>query len=341
MSLLKRLSLNDWRLELFTLSFIAGFVVLFWIGDRYNTYLVKNFLALVKGAFTNNFYQFGVSPTETYIKDSSESYSSYATGRENIAKVNIVFRLKPRHNLFVWIMETALSFFTTSVPAPSDKVEITITPANSNVYDNFIAAVVSKLGMNDFRKENYFLSLTRTSDSSNLPESFVYMSEVNEFQEKITTPDLKNALTLQAASFIRFIAFTDQPAEKPESLQELIPRRRVVFSINLTSNKKELAQVQEILEALFAIVDKLATKEISFRSEAVKKVVKTRENEIAKINKIKEDIKQEELAEQKAQQAREERDKLRSLSREEQLKVEKKAQEKKQRKLAKKQRVRM
>ena len=73
-------------------------------------------------------------------------------------------------------------FFTGNVVAPEDKAEIIITPLAQ--YDNFISAVVSKLGMNDARKFNYFLSLCKTTDSPNLPESFVYMSETNEFQEK-------------------------------------------------------------------------------------------------------------------------------------------------------------
>ncbi|KAK6454386.1 uncharacterized protein RJT20DRAFT_130509 [Scheffersomyces xylosifermentans] len=341
MTIFQRLAVNDWRLEFITLSFITVFVFLFAIGDWYNKRLVVSYLESLRGAFEKNFYQYGVSPKDLYIKDNSESYASYATGRNNIAKVNITIKLKPRHNLFVWVLETVLSFFASSVQLPEDKVDFVITPARSAEYDNFIAAIVSKLGMNEHRKFNYFLSLTKTSDSTNLPESFVYMSEANEFQEKITTPELKKALTLQAASFIKYIAVTDQPVEKPESIQEFLPQRKIIFSTSLVSNSAQLQQIGQILDALFSVVDKLASKEISFKPEALKKVVKTRESEISKIQKIREEIKQEELAAEKAKLRREERDKLRTLSREEQIKAEKKAQEKKQRKQLKKNKVRM
>ncbi|KAK6199908.1 uncharacterized protein RJT21DRAFT_5034 [Scheffersomyces amazonensis] len=336
LTIFQRALLNDWRLEGFTLAFITLFVLLFLAGDIYNKRLVVRLLENLKGSFEKNFYQYGVNPNTLYIKDSSENYSSYATGRVNIAKVNILFKLKPRHNSFVWILETILSFFTVSVPYPTDRVDFVITPSSDAEYDNFIAAIVSKIGMNDYRKLNYFLSLTKTSDSPNLPQSFVYMSEANEFQEKITTPDLKKALTLESASFIRYLAVTDQPAEHPESLHEMTPRRKIILSTDVTSNVEQIKQIGRVLEALFQLVDKLAAKEISFKAEAVKKVVKTRDLEIAKLQKIEEEIKQEKLADEKAKLKREERDKLRNSSKDEQLKAEKRAQERRARKQQKK-----
>ncbi|KAG7663139.1 uncharacterized protein J8A68_003317 [[Candida] subhashii] len=339
MSIWQRLAIRDWRLELFTVGFIAIFALLFKAGDFYNQSKVTSFLKKLKPVLERNFYQVGVGEGKLYIKDNAEAYSSYATGRSNIAKVDIKLNLVPRENLFVWILESVLSFFSATVKAPEDIVEFTITP--SIEYDNFIAAIVSKLGMNEARKLNYFLSLCKTSDSPNLPESFVYMSEANEFQEKITTNELKNALTLKSASFIKLIAITDQPVEKPENIRELYPRRRIVVSCNITNNAANIKVIEDVLDALFSFVDKLANKQITFRPEAVKRVVKTRETEIEKIRKVHEEAQKEKLAEEKAKQKREERDKLRALSREEQIKLEKKAQEKQQKKLQRKQKVKM
>ncbi|CAG89799.2 DEHA2F24156p [Debaryomyces hansenii CBS767] len=341
MTLIERLKVHNWGLEYLTLGFTIVFIILFKAGDVYNQYLTTSYLKGLGDVFKKNFFQYGVTEKELYIKDSSEDYSSYATGRINIAKVNIDIKLKPRHNIFVWVLESVMSFFTDSVVYPTDKVNIEITPSPEANLDNFISAVVSKLGMNDFRKFNYFLSLTRTSDSANIPESFVLMSEANEFQEKTLTPELKKALTLQAASFLKFIAITDQPIERPETIAECAPKQRILISTTLTSNGDQLAQLSEILAAIFNLVDQLASKQITFKSDALKKIVKTRELEISKIKKVLDDVKQEELAAEKAKLKRAERTNLRNLSREEQIKLEKKEAEKKQRKAQRKQRVKM
>lgn len=341
MTILERVKLGNWQIEKFTTLFIIIFVALFKLGDFYNQYLATTYLKSLSTVFKKNFFQYGVNKDSLYIKDSSEDYSSYATGRINIAQVNITLRLKPRQNLFIWIMETLLSFFTESVHYPTDKATITITPSSDAEYDNFICAIVSKFGMNEMRRLNYFLSLTRTTDSPKLPQSFVFMSEANELLENILTDELKGSLTVKAASYLNYIAFTDQPIEKPEKILDCVPKRRIVISSNVVSNKAQLEQLSRTLGAIFETVDKLASKKIIFKNETLKKVVKTRETEISKIRKIIEEAKQEELLAQKAELKRNERNKTRGLSQEEQMKLEKKALEKKQRKAMRKQKVRM
>ncbi|KAI5952351.1 hypothetical protein KGF54_003217 [Candida jiufengensis] len=339
MTILQRVQLRDWTIEFFTFGFIVLFTLLWKVGDFYNELKVKRFLSGVEQVFKKQFYQFGVLPNKLYIKDSSENFASYATGRLNIAKVDLKFILKPRQNLFLWILETFFSLFTTSVQTPEDKVEIIITP--SGKYDNFISAIVSKLGMNEARKFNYFLSLCKTTDSPNLPESFVYMSEANEFQDKITTPELKQSLTLQSANFLKVIAFTDQSSIRPETLKEFIPHRKVILEFKLTTSSEDLKIISSVLDSVFSILDKLSDQVITFKPETIKKIVKTREIEIEKLKKIEQEIKNEKIADEQAKLKREEREKLRNMSREDQLKAEKKAQEKKQKKLQKKQRVKM
>lgn len=336
-----RIQRSSWQLEYITIGFIVIFVVLFKVGDKYNEHITLKYLKGLRGVLKDNFFQVGVDSEALVVRDSAENYSSYATGRKNIAKVNVSVRLQPRHNVFVWILEIVMSFFSETVVKPEDKVYITITPSNDAQYDNFISAVVSKLGMNTQRKHNYYLSLTKTNDSASLPESFVFMSEVNEIQDKTLTAELRDALTLQSASYLKYVAFTDQGSEKPESIQDLIPRRRIVVCTDLVTGKDQLEQLSRVLAALFQAVDRLAEKEIVFKPETLRKVVKTREVEVAKIEKIKEAIREEQLAAEKAKERKEEKERLRSMSREEQIKAEKKAQEKKQRKLQKKNKVRM
>lgn len=338
MNIWQRFQLADWRIEIFTIVFCVVFVSLFKFGDLYNTGKVSTFLNGVRVVFEENFALFGVGNEKLYEKDSSENFASYASGRVNIAKVNLIFRLAPRQNVFIWVMEVLFGYFTDSVKVPEDRVDIVITPSVD--YENFISAIVSKLGMSDSRKFSYFLSLTKTSDSAALPESFVFMSEANEFQEKTFTPELALALNLSMASYLKYIAFTDQPNEKPEAIRDMIPKRRIVLSMVLPTGSKQLADVSKLLAAVFDVVDKIAAKEITFKPEAFKKIVKAREAEIAKIKKAEELAKQEELAEEKAKIKRQEKDQMRNLSRDEQLKAEKKAQEKKARKAQRKMKVR-
>ncbi|KAM3124341.1 hypothetical protein CJJ07_004575 [Candidozyma auris] len=338
MSLLERVKIADWRMEIFTVAFTLLFIIVYKGGDLYNHSKVTKFLAGVKDVFDDNFYQFGVGDGKLYIKDSAEAYSSYATGRENIAKVNITFRLAPRQNIFLWFMESGFSYFTDSVPAPKDRAEIVIFPSAD--YENFISAIVSKLGMSDYRKFNYFLALTKTLDSEKLPESFVFMSEVNDFHEKTFTEKLASSIKLGMASYVRYLAFTDQPNERPEHVRNLLPRRRVVLSLNLPTGKEELKEVSDLLGAVFDVIDQMAEKKITFRPEAIKKIVKNREQEVQKIEKAQEELKKEEEAEEKARLKRQQRESFRNMSKDEQMKAEKRAQERRQRKAMKKMKVR-
>lgn len=338
MTVFQRFKLNDWRLEAFTLAFTLFFILSYKIGDLVNQGKVKTFLRGIKDVFEENFYQFGVDDKNLFVKDSSESFSSYATGRENIARAYITFRLMPRQNIFLWTMEYLFSFFTESVPDPKDRVDIVLLPSAD--YENFITAVVSKIGMNEFRKFNYFLSLTKTTDSESLPESFVLMSEANEFHEKTLTEQFASSLELSMASFLRYVAFTDQPNEKPEAIHDLVPRRRVILSLNLPTGKKELEQFSKLFAAVLDVVDQMAEKKIVFRQEALKKIVKNRELEVKKIEKLQDEVKQQEAAEEKAKLKKKEREEARNMSRDEQLKAEKRAQERKQRKLQKRMKVR-
>lgn len=335
MSLLDRVLLNDWRIEMFSLGFTLVFVLLYKWGDLYNTKLASSFLNGLSPVMQKNFFQYGVSPTELYKKDLSESFASYLSGRQNIERVNIRVLLKPRHNLFMWILETLLSFFSKMVEKPCDRAEIFIYP--SVVYDNFIAAIVNKEGMNDARQDNYYLSLTKTSDSANLPNAFVYMSEASEFYEKVFDGDLLLKLD---ASVLKYVAITDQPIERAEEISQLEPRRRIIVLLNITNDKQKLSQLGEFMDSLFDVIDALAAKKIAFRPELLRKVLKTREGEVAKLQKVIDDARKEELAQERAKQKKGGK-KRSELSDAEQAKLEKKALEKKQRKQMKKLRVKM
>lgn len=341
MGLWNRLKLMSWNIELLAIGAILIYTFLFKIGDIYNRRKVTSFLNSLNDVFKKNFFQYGVSENSLFVKDSPENYASYATGRINIDKVNISIRLQPRQNIFIWLFENVFSFFLDSIEKSEDVADFTITTSSDVTYDNFIAAIVSKAGMNNFRNANYFLSLTKTTDSPKLPQSFVFMSETQEFLDKILTDVLRHSLTPESASYLRYIAFTDQQEEKPKTISQCRPQRRVVLSTFIPKNCDQSTQLSVIVGELFRIIDLLNTKKITFKPESLRKVLKTRESELAKIQKLIDEGKQELLNSEKAKLKRDEIEKTRHISREEQIKLEKKAQEKKQRKLQKKQKVKM
>ncbi|ODQ82487.1 hypothetical protein BABINDRAFT_5446 [Babjeviella inositovora NRRL Y-12698] len=333
-SFLERVTLYDWRIESFTVTFTVVFVGLFFFGNRYNQSLVTTWLEKHRALLQAQFFQVGVHRDELYVRDDAENYSSYATGRANIAALNIQFRLKPRHNVFIFVIETIMSYFVDAVPTPLDRVEIKITPGPDANVDAFIWALVSKNGMNDHRAHNYFLSLTRTTESTDLPQEYVYMSESPEFNT--LAAGLKKVLP-GASRFFRFLAVTDQAQERPQALVDLVSQPKIVLSMTVPTSQKDLDASVELLGATLSLADTLASKEGKFRADVLKKILKTRDNEVAKILKIQEDIKNEELTDKRIREKREARDKLKQLSPEEQAKHEEKERKKEEKKMKKKQ----
>ncbi|GMF50790.1 unnamed protein product [[Candida] boidinii] len=99
--------------------------------------------------------------------------------------------------------------------------------------------------------------------------------------------------------------------------------------------KASVKLVKYVIGYIDFIVEKAA-----FRPELTRRIKKTRDAEIAKLKKIAEDAKKEELEAKRIEEQKKLREEQSKLSPEEQKKIEKKQQEKKQRKLEKKQRVR-
>ncbi|ODV93636.1 hypothetical protein PACTADRAFT_35395 [Pachysolen tannophilus NRRL Y-2460] len=328
MTILERLSIRDWNVEIFTLLITLGLVLIWKIGLTYNESKVKKWLTKHEQVFKDQFYQFGTSSNEIYIKDSAEDFASYATGRLNISHLNINFNLEPRHNMFFYIMEVIFSFFVKAITKPEDKIELRITLdkfANDKI-DECIWAIVNKEQMNKYRESNYYISLTKTSDSELLPREFVFMSEVPDLNEALFTKDLKDSIQ-NSGKILRFLAITDQPNDKPTKIQDTRPFKRFILQLNFPSSEEEYENSKKLVNSFITLVDHAVKKE--FKPETIKKILKTREVEINKLKKIDEDLKKEEAEAKRIA-------KLKNLSEEEQKKLEKK----RQRKALKQQRIR-
>ena len=172
---------------------------------------------------------------EKALKERSHSeFIAYATGRQNVAFLDITLKLPRRYNPITYVMEYIFSFFFESWETPSEKCEAllytfdgkekdlvpvlgrdtaSIKIPNSS-YDGFIWAVVHKSHMGKFRTDRYDASITFSKDNSKLPSWVTVMSESAEITDTLLTPELIQAIE-QAGHDFEFLIVTDQPIDKP------------------------------------------------------------------------------------------------------------------------------
>ncbi len=179
---------------------------------------------------------------EELLKEKTNNeYTTYATGRQNVAFVDIKLSLFKRFNPLVHFGESAAGFFFDSIPTPIERMEATLYPfdgkeaflvpppggkqgqelleqkfKNSNSgYDGFVWAVVNKDVMKQLRDERYDVSLTTTKDHPKLPNWATIMSESSEVTEFMLTSDFIKAVE-EAGDQLEYLLITDQPVDKPQ-----------------------------------------------------------------------------------------------------------------------------
>ncbi|GES59455.1 DUF1682 domain protein [Aspergillus terreus] len=292
---------------------------------------------------------------ETILKEkSAQEYTAYATGRQNVAFVDVSIKMPKRYNPIIYYMDMILGFLFDSYESPSetcdavaytfDGKEKDVVPVpggdtsslkvNNSSYDGFIWAVVHKNHMRKFREERYDASMTFTKDNSKLPAWVTVMTESAEITDTLLSPELIQAIE-KAGDHFKYLIITDQPVDKPTKLEETTPRKRVQVSTTLPSSSGYTATMP-----LFSQFLRLADKLVSvghFRPEVLRKIRNTREEEIRKLRRADEEEKAEErkLAAEKLK--KEERERLlRSMSAEEQRKFLEREAQKGQRRSMKK-----
>ena len=175
-----------------------------------------------------------VNPEKALKERSASEFTSYATGRQNVAFLDVALKLPKRYNPVTYLMENVFSFFFESWEAPSEKYEATLyafdgkekdlvpvlakdtTPIKvpNSAYDGFIWAVVHKSHMRKFRTDRYDASITFSKDHNKLPSWVTVMSESAEITDAMLTPELIQAID-QAGNDFEFLIVTDQPVDKP------------------------------------------------------------------------------------------------------------------------------
>ena len=285
-------------------------------------------------------------PAEVLKEKTAQEYVTYATGRQNVAFLDIRVLLFKRYNPATLLIEYILSFIFDAMQAPTEKVEATayafdgrendLVPARSqeqleaiqaqgkaksSVYDPFVWAVVHKEEMKHLRDDRYDISLTSTRDHAKLPVFATTMSESAEITEQMLTPDLIKAVESAGDAF-EYLIVTDQPLDKPQKLDETKSRKRLSLCLKVPSGVAAAAYKPTIpiFEFFLRLPDTLASS-AHFRPEVRRKIMGTREGEQAKLRKADDEEKAEERRLENEKKKKELRDgKLKGMSAEEQKK---------------------
>lgn len=175
------------------------------------------------------------NPEKLLKEESPQKFSTYATGRQNVAFVDVSITLIKRYSPMSMIVEYGFSLFFDSFPVPSERVDAILYPFDGkealtvpgqipgahelrkdakSSYDNFVWAIVNKDNMKQLRDDRYDVSITSTKDSPKLPIWATVMSESAEVTDLLLTPELIKAIE-EAGEDFEYLIITDQPIDKP------------------------------------------------------------------------------------------------------------------------------
>lgn len=370
----ERHSLDEFKLEGAILVVGLIVVVFHLIGARANRSRAKAWIRAHAPVLTSEFalVGFGGVPTvdgdygsvaapspkaDILIKEKSlTEFATYATGRQNTAFMDVKIDLTKRFNPLINLFETAASFFWESAfETPADVVEATLYPFDGkesqtvpslpgsaearakdgkSSYDAFVWALVNKNAMQKAREQRYDLSITLTKDNGKLPGWLTVMSESAEITETLLAKELIEAIEA-AGDLFDYLIISDQPTDKPKTLAETTPSKRLILKYRLPSGGDYAALVP--LFTYFLRLPDVLVQTAHFRPEVSKKVRVTREAMSKELKKIADEEKAEErtLEREKAKKAKRDAE-LAGLDAKAQKKYLEKEKEKEMRKSQKK-----
>ncbi|EEH21238.2 hypothetical protein PABG_03469 [Paracoccidioides brasiliensis Pb03] len=294
-----------------------------------------------------------VNVPESMLKEKTGTeFTMYATGRQNVAFLDVSIRLLKWYNPLYMLGDQVVSLFFDSWAAPVERVECVayafdgkekdLVPApsavesemieqrskggsNSSAYDGFVFGIVHKNCMRRLREDRYDISLTFTRDISKLPDWATVMSESAEITEMMLTAELVEAVA-RAGDDFEYLIITDQPLDKPTKIDETTPRKRVNLSLRLPKSSN-YTHTLPLFTQFLRLTDRLVSV-AHFRAEVSRKLRNTREEEIRKLRRAYEEEKAEERKLLAEKTKKEERDRLlRGMSAEEQRKYLEKERE--------------
>jgi len=363
----ERAQLSDFKGELILLPFLILAIFVHLWGTRTNRRKSKKWMAAHAPVLNSEFAHVGYGsksaqldrlitadslPQDLLKEKTAQDFQSYATGRQNVAWVDLKLQLLRLSNPPLMGAEWLLSLFFESFPAPRQMMdtviysfdgnekqfvipgvpgseEVTAKPGNS-AYDGFVFAIVNKSAMRHLRDERYDVSLTYTKDHAKLPAWATVMSESAEVTETVLTKDLIAAVE-KAGEALEYLIVTDQPVDKPTKLEEAVPRKRLYLCTKVPP-RSDYSNTLPLFKTVLRLPDHL-TQNAHFRPEVLRKLNQTRETEIKKLKRVSDEEAEEERKRLAEKVKKEERDrKMRGMTAEEQRKFLEKESDRKRKK---------
>jgi hypothetical protein len=255
----ERHSLSDFKSEGVILGFILVVVAIHILGTSTNKKKAKQWMAAHAQVLRKEFALVGFGgrataaeveaeglakslatdtlelPSDLLKEKSPNSYMTYATGRQNIAFLDINITLLKRYSPLSLIAEYGMSLFFDTMPPPTETMEAILYPFDGketltvpgqapgahelrkdtkSSFDGFVWAVVNKETMKQLRDDRYDVSITSTKDSPKLPNWVTVMSESAEITDFLLTPELIKAIE-DAGELLNHLIITDQPIDQP------------------------------------------------------------------------------------------------------------------------------
>ncbi|KAJ0426492.1 hypothetical protein BJY00DRAFT_90282 [Aspergillus carlsbadensis] len=362
----ERTSPKDFMQEAMVMPIILLIVLFHFWGTGKNRRRAKEWATAHASALRNEFAVVGFDgfqkPDDSSVvvddlilkEKSAQEFSAYATGRQNVAFLDVVIKMPKRANPVTYWMDQVFAFFFDSWPSPEESYQATaytfdgkekdLVPVpgkdtsslkvNNSTHDGFIWAIVHKNEMKNFRNDRYDASMTFTKDNTKLPQWVTVMTESAEITDTLLTTELIQAVE-QAGNSFKYLIVTDQPTDKPTKIEETTPRKRVQLCLNLASSASGYANSLALFTQFLRFPDRLVTLG-HFRPEVMRKIRNVREEEIKKLRRIDEQEKAEErkLAAEKVKKEERERI-LRGMTAEEQRKYLERERDKEQRRTMK------
>lgn len=239
----ERYTLSDFKQEGVILGLILVIVAIHLFGTSANRKRAKSWITAHKPVLEKEFALVGFggqqdesgSDADTFKEKSPKEFNTYATGRQNVAFLDVTLKLLARYSPLTMIAEYAMSLFFESMLVPSEQMEAILYPFDGrealtvpgaipgahelrkdtkSSYDGFVWAVVNKETMKQLREDRYDVSITSTKDSPKLPDWATVMSESAEITDFLLSADLIKAVE-QAGELLNHLIITDQPLDAP------------------------------------------------------------------------------------------------------------------------------
>ncbi|TVY58510.1 UPF0674 endoplasmic reticulum membrane protein [Lachnellula suecica] len=367
----ERHSLSDFKNEGVILGLLLVIIAIHLYGTSTNRKKAKAWVAAHESTLKNEFALVGfggrglpgadevesegmtkaLAKDEVLLKEKSpQEFSTYATGRQNVAFLDVNLTLIKRYSPLSLIFEYGASLFFDTMPAPTENVEAILEALtvpgqlpgahelrkdNKSSYDGFVWAIVNKDTMKQLRDERYDVSITSTKDHAKLPNWCTIMSESSEITEFLLTPELIKAVE-SAGELLNHIIITDQPIDQPQNLDETIPKKRLYLSMRLPSSG-DYSSVMPLFQYFLRLTDTLV-QGAHFRAEVLRKVRLTRDDAVKRLQKADEEEKAEERQLEREKLKKQKRDlELKGLDAKAQKKYLEKEKEREMKKMQKKQ----